>query len=216
MLVGLYLEFIFDLNSPVINISWVLIMVVAAAITVSKRTDLKFNFIFIPILTGIATNVLINGLLFAFIVIGTAHILDARYLIPLMGMIIGNTLNASIIGIRTYFNQIKANIETFKYDLLCGATLREALMQFNTGAYREAFNPVIASTAVIGLIWLPGMMTGQILSGSSPMHAIKYQIIIIITIFAGTAITIFTSLTMSKKFAFDQFDNLKKDIFKKK
>jgi len=106
MLVGLYLEFIFDLNSSLVNLAWVLIMVVAAAITVSKRADLKFDFIFIPILTGISTNVLINGLLFAFIVIGTSHIFEARYLIPLMGMIIGNTLNASIIGIRSYFNQI--------------------------------------------------------------------------------------------------------------
>lgn len=214
MLVGLYLELIFEIDSPYINLAWVIVMIIAASYSVGKRSDLKLKFIFIPVLTAITTNVVINGSVFGFIVIGTEHILEARYIIPLMGMIIGNTLNAAIIGIRTYFNKIKSETDKFKYDLLCGATLSEALISFNTGAYREAFNPVIASTAVIGLIWLPGMMTGQILSGSNPMTAIKYQVIIIITIFAGSVITIFTTLALSKKFAFDEYDNLRKDIFK--
>ncbi len=216
MLVGLYLEVIFEIDSPLINLTWVLVMIVAASFSVSKRSDLKLKFIFVPILAAIATNVAINGCIYGFAVIGTEHIFEARYLIPIMGMIIGNTLNAAIIGIRTYFNQINSEYDKLKYDLLCGASLHEALMKFNTRAYREAFNPVIASTAVIGLIWLPGMMTGQILSGSNPMTAIKYQVIIIITIFAGSVITIFTTLALSKKFAFDEYDNLKTEIFNKK
>ena len=96
-----------------------------------------------------------------------------------------------------------------------GATRNEALNPFMKDALKKAFNPTIATTAVMGLISLPGMMTGQILGGSDPSVAVKYQIMLLITIFSSAIMNVVLTILFSNRFAFDAFDNLKKDIFKR-
>jgi putative ABC transport system permease protein len=81
-------------------------------------------------------------------------------------------------------------------------------------ALRTAFNPLIASITVIGLISLPGMMTGQILGGSSPNIAIKYQIMLMLTIFVSTVLTVYLTIIISNRFVFDEYGNLKKGVLK--
>ena len=77
-----------------------------------------------------------------------------------------------------------------------------------------ALSPIIASMATIGLVSLPGMMTGQILGGSNPMVAIKYQIAIMLFIFYIQYAGVILSILFSEKFGFDDFDVLKKNIFR--
>lgn len=215
-LVGLYLEYIFDLNSIYINVAWVFIMILAASFTIVERVELKLRYFFLPIFLGIIADIVVNGSIFAFIVIGTDSFFDARYMIPIVGMLIGNCLNSAIIGVRGFYQKLINEVERYRYYLMCGATRNEAIFQFISESMKDAFSPTIASTATIGLIWLPGMMTGQILGGSDPLIAIKFQIIIIITIFVGSVITVFVSLNMSKRIAFDSFDMLDKSIFVEK
>lgn len=214
-LVGIYLELIFEYNSIWINLLWVFIMIFAASFTIITRSDLTLRHMFVPLITAILTNVLINGLIYSFLIVGTDTIFSARYLIPIMGMVVGNSVNSSIIGIRKFYSSIYEQNEQYIYKLMCGANRREATFDYYRDAIIEAFNPVIASTATIGLIWLPGMMTGQILGGSNPAVAIKYQIIIVISIFAGSVITVFTALKLSERFAFNKRDLLDSKIFKK-
>lgn len=215
-LVGLYLEYIFEINSTLINIGWMILMIFAAAFTIVERVELKFKHFFLPIIFGIITGVLINGTVFAFLIVGTDLFFDARYLIPIAGMLIGNSLNSAIIGVRSFFKNLSDDVERYRFYLMCGATRNEALFHFISEAMQDAFSPTIASTATIGLIWLPGMMTGQILGGSDPITAIQFQIMIIITIFVGSVITVFISLNMSRLFAFDDYDMFNKNIFAEK
>ena len=84
------------------------------------------------------------------------------------------------------------------------------MFPFKKEALKNAFNPVIASVAIVGLISLPGMMTGQILGGSSPVIAVKYQIMLMITIFSSSIISVVLSIYFADKYVFDGFDNLKK------
>jgi len=215
-LVGLYLEYIFELNSTLINIGWTIIMIIAAAYTIVERVELKMKHFFPPLLFGIIGGILVNGSIFAFVLVGVDPFFDARYLIPIMGMLIGNSLNSAIIGVRSFFRKLSNDVERYRYYLMCGATRNEALFQFISEAMQDAFSPTIASTATIGLIWLPGMMTGQILGGSDPITAIKFQIMIIITIFVGSVITLFISLNLSKRFVFDDYDMFDKSIYVEK
>jgi len=212
-LVGLYLSYIFELNSFWLNSVWLVIMVVAACFTVIKRSDLNYRYFLIPVAIGVLANVIVNIVIFAFIVIGKDHFFNARYLIPITGMIIGNCLNSAVIGTSSFYKSLVKDEERYRYYLISGATRNEALFPFFSDALKAAFNPTIASTATIGLIWLPGMMTGQILGGSNPMTAIKYQILIIFAIFAGGVFTVFLSLFFSEKFAFDSFDNLNRKAY---
>lgn len=212
LLVGIYLKYIFEIDSGWINSGWALLMIVAAGFSIVKRSDLTLKKMLIPVLAGVSANVLINSIIFDFIIIGSDNYFNARYLIPIAGMIIGNSLSSAVIAMRSFYNTLLKEEEKFRFLIMCGAERNEALRGFMSKSLTDAFSPTIASTATIGLIWLPGMMTGQILGGSEPVTAIKYQIMIIIAIFAGSAITVFISLLLSKRFAFDEFDVLSKDI----
>jgi len=215
ILVGIFLEYIFDLNSIYLNLGWVALMVIAASFTVIKRSELNQRFFYIPVLLGILTNIIINGFIVAFILVGTDDFFKARYIIPIMGMFIGNSLTASIIGLRSFYQNLIKDEERLRYYLACGASNKEAILPFFREALKDALNPAIASTATIGLIWLPGMMTGQILGGSDPITSIKYQIMIIIGIFAGSVISSFVNLILSQKFSLNAFGTLNKNVFLK-
>ncbi len=214
ILVGVYLKYIFDLNSIYINLGWVLIMVIAASFTVIKRSELSQRLFYIPVILGIIVNILINGTIVAFILIGSDEFFNARYIIPIMGMFIGNSLTSSIIGLRSFYQNLVKDEDRLKYYLACGASEKEAISPFIRDALKEAFNPSIASTATIGLIWLPGMMTGQILGGSDPITSIKYQIMIIIGIFVGGVISTFINLSLSRKYALDGYGMINRKIFR--
>ena len=82
-------------------------------------------------------------------------------------------------------------------------------MPFKAGAMKKAFNPVIATTAIVGLISIPGMMTGQILGGNSPTVAVKYQIMLMITIFSVSIISVALTIYFSDKQNIDKAGNFK-------
>ncbi len=198
-LVGFYLEYIFDLDSIIINLAWVGLMIIAASFTITKRSDINIKKFYFPVMAGIATNVFINGLVFAYLVFDDKDFFAARYIIPIMGMVIGNTLSSSIVAIRSYFSSLKKERQKFRYYLMLGASREEALFKFSSEALKNAFSPVLASVASMGLIWLPGMMTGQILGGSNPLTAIKYQFLIMIAIFTGSVVTVTVSIKLAQK-----------------
>jgi putative ABC transport system permease protein len=146
-------------------------------------------------------------------VIGLKNMLTARYFIPITGMLLGNSLKNVIIALDAFYRRIDAEEVTYRWLLGNGAEHSEALLPFMQQALRKAFNPLIATTAVMGLISLPGMMTGQILGGSDPMVAVKYQIMILIVIFSSTILNVWLTIRFSQRVAFDRMGNLKRDIF---
>ncbi|MBX3043950.1 MAG: ABC transporter permease [Candidatus Kapabacteria bacterium] len=209
---GLYLKYIFELDSIYLNILWIIIMMIAAGFSVTNRSELPLRSFLLPVTGAVLTNVLINATFFAILILGPEKTSSARYLIPIMGMVIGNTLTSSIVGIRSYINVVTKNEDEYKFNLMSGADFKEAQQDFIAFALRDALNPGIASTAVIGLIWLPGMMTGQILGGSDPLTAIKYQIVIITTIFVGSVITLLVAIHLIKRMTFDDYGNLNRNL----
>ncbi len=212
-LVGLYLRYIFEYNAVWLNVLWVFLMTFAASATVVKRSELRLKRFFAPVLAGVLTNVVINGAMAALIVVGGDRFFEARYIIPIMGIFIGGSINSVVIALRSFYNALSRDEGRYRYYLMSGATKNEALGKFLSEALKDAFSPVVASTATIGLIWLPGMMTGQILGGSSPITAIKYQILIVVGIFVGSVVTVFVSLNASKTVAFNEYDRFDRSSF---
>lgn len=209
-LVGLYLNYIFDYNELWLNLLWVVIMIIVAGMVIVKRSELSYRHFLLPVVGGVAVGVVFTSLVFVFLVIGPDSYFNARYIIPISGMMIGNCLNSAIIGVRTFYRSLVKEKERYMYYLMCGATRNEALFAFANEAFKAAFGPTVGSTATIGLIWLPGMMTGQILGGSDPLLAIKYQILIVAAIVAGSSVNVLTGLAISKRFVFDEMDMLRK------
>ena len=214
LLVGVYLEYIFKLNSALLNIAWVLIMSVIATYTIIQRSGLKYRLFFIPILISGIISIAITDAYFIGFIIKLDSIFDARYFIPITGMLLGNTIKNVIIALNAYYKRIDEEQTLYRWHLANGASRKEALLPFMRHALIIAFNPTIASTAIMGLISLPGMMTGQILGGSNPNIAVKYQIMLMVTIFSSAILTVVLTILFSNRIAFDDYHNLRKGIFR--
>lgn len=215
LLVGLYLEYIFKLNNVLINISWVILMSIIASYTIIRRSGLRLRLFFIPVLFSGIISIAVTDAFFLGFVIKLDNVFNARYFIPVTGMLLGNTIKNVVIAVDAFYRRIEEEETYYRWHLANGANKREALLPFMRDALKVAFNPMIATTAIMGLISLPGMMTGQILGGSNPNVAVKYQIMLLITIFSSAVLNVVLTILFSNRIAFDAFDNLKKEIFRK-
>ena len=215
LMIALYMEWIFDINNMWINILWVFLMIFVGVFTSIKRIGLKKKYFVVPLTLSALSSVIIVDAFFLGYVLKLDYIFDARYFIPITGMILGNSMNHNIVGLTTYFRGLSEKSELYYFLLTNTGNSMLTRRPFVKQAITMGLNPLIATMSVIGLISLPGMMTGQILGGSSPAIAIRYQIMIMLAIFVGCSITMFLSIVFSNKFIFDKYGNLKMDILKK-
>lgn len=213
LFVGFYLQVIFNLNQWWLTILWLVVMITVADFSILKGCGFKLSkfggSIFLSLLIGTAVPLLY----FVGVILRVPGLIEARYAIPIGGMILGNCLRADIIGIGYFYNTIRFNEKRYFQKIAEGANLSEATKGFTRDAMLEALSPTIATMATIGLVSLPGMMTGVILGGASPVTAIAYQIAIMVAIFTGTTITVLLAILFSRGIAFNDYGTLDKDIF---
>ncbi len=215
LFVGYYLEYLFKFDHPLVNALWIVVMVVVADFATVDRSELSKNKnTLIPVFFATLFGIGIINIFFLHVVIGLPKLLAAQYTIPITGMVLGNCLRSNVIGFNAFYYSLKEQKERYQFYLACGATRQEALKPFIADALKKSANPTLASMATIGLVSLPGMMTGQILSGSSPMIAIKYQIMIMLAIFSGTILSVFLGIKFSNYFVFKETDMLDESILK--
>ncbi|MFH1727791.1 MAG: ABC transporter permease [Pseudomonadota bacterium] len=215
-LIGIFFEYLFQYNNALINITWFLVMIVVASFAFIIKTDINFKVLIIPSLSAM---ILVNFamlLYFNCYIIGLENIFDAKYIIAVGGMLLGNILRGNIIGLSKFYNLLTRNSNRYNYYLSCGASTYEICLPYFREALTEAMNPFIATIATMGIVALPGMMTGQILSGISPLTAIKYQIAIVIAIFISSILSISLTILFSLKNSIEKSGVLQKSIFKQK
>lgn len=216
LFVGYYLEYLFEYDNPWINAAWIFVMVAVADFATVDRSDLSQQWkVLVPIFFATFLGIIVIDLFFLEVVIQLPKLLAAQYTIPITGMVLGNCLRSNVIGINAFYYSLDEHKERYQFYLSCGATRSEALQSFFSEALQKSANPTLASMATIGLVSLPGMMTGQILSGSSPIIAIKYQIMIMVAIFSGTVLSVYLGILFSNYFVFKDTDMLDESILKK-
>jgi putative ABC transport system permease protein len=213
LLVGLYLKYIFQLNNPFASLLWLAVMLVVATASILNKAGLKRGLFFWRSLAGVAASTMFVSGWFILVAIRPDPIYDARYLIPITGMILGNCLRSNVLSLERFYSGIRRNETEFMTYLLLGATLREAVRPYLRDAIKAAVNPSIATMATMGIVSLPGMMTGQILGGAMPITAIQYQIGIMICIFVAMVVAALMNILLSLPVAFDDHLRLKPDIF---
>lgn len=209
-LVAVYMEWIFKLNNAWLNSAWVIIMISVSAYTSVSRVKLNRKIFIIPFAMAILVSLLIIDGFFLGLIIQLEYVFDARYFIPISGMILGNSLNHNIVGLSNYFDNFESKKELYYFVLTNSGNAVMAKRPFIQEALIKGLNPLLAAMSVMGLISLPGMMTGQILGGASPVTAIKYQIMIMIAIFVGCTLSLMMSLWYSNLKIFDKYGNIKK------
>ncbi|TAL99647.1 MAG: iron export ABC transporter permease subunit FetB [Paraburkholderia sp.] len=113
---------------------------------------------------------------------------EPQYAIPILGMILGNTLTGVSLGVERMTQELTARRDRVDSALALGATRWEAAQAPAREAVRAGMIPTLNQMAVVGVVSLPGMMTGQVLAGQSPLQAVRYQIVIMFLIAAASAL----------------------------
>lgn len=126
-----------------------------------------------------------------------------QYAIPLLGMLLGNTMNGISISMDRLTQTAWEQANTIEARLMLGERADEAIADIRRQAIRSGMIPIINAMAAAGVISLPGMMTGQILAGAAPLDAVKYQILIMFLIAAGTGFGTLAAVAIGSRHLFD-------------
>ncbi len=189
LLIGLVLRWVFEAPWHYVLLL-MLFMTAVAGIAAVRRVERRYRGVLLDSLISIWAS---SWIMTAVAVFGVVQAQEYRHLLPrfaitLLGMILGNTLNGISLGLDRLGGELvgqRARVETL---LALGATRWEAAREPIRQAVRTGMIPTINTMMVVGLVSLPGMMTGQLLSGVDPIQAVMYQIVIMFLIAAGTSL----------------------------
>lgn len=188
LLIGFGLEFIFALNEPLPVLGVALVMATLAGIAAVNRTGRRFPGVYWDSLVSVvAASFLVTGLAVGGI-IRVEPWYEAQYLIPLLGMVLGNTLTGISLALDRFMDGVVRDRNLIEARLALGATRWEAAHSLVNDSLRTGMIPTINAMMVMGIVSLPGMMTGQILAGAAPIDAVRYQIVIMFMIASATAL----------------------------
>ena len=217
LLIGLVLKALFAHSHPWLLILIACIMLVAAGREVMARQKRKFTgwwSMGVGTITMSISSFTIT--LFALtLIIKNEPWYEPRYAIPLLGMILGNTMTGIAIGLDRLTQTVWEQRMLIEARLMLGQTWTQAIGDIRRESIRSGLIPILNSMAVAGIVSLPGMMTGQILAGSPPMEAVKYQILIMFLIAGGTGIGTISAVWMGSRRMFDERQRLSLDRLKK-
>ena len=178
--VGFVLKLVFAQTSPLWTLLVAVVMVLVAGFELAQRQERRFAGWWAYGL-GHATLLLVGGLatLYAVaVVIGPQPWYAPRYVLPILGMVLGNTLTSVSLALQTLTEGAERERAAIEARIALGATRFEAFATVSRRALRTAMMPLLNTMSVAGIVTLPGMMTGQILAGADPAEAAKYQIMI--------------------------------------
>ena len=211
LLIGLVLAWVFALERPVPILAIALLMSGLAGVSAVQRTKRRFAGVYLDALVSVmGASFLVTG----FALLGIIRVepwFDAQYLIPLLGMVLGNVLNGISLALDRFTEGVTQQRGRVELLLSLGATRWEAAHALMSDALRVGMIPTINAMMVMGIVSLPGMMTGQILAGAAPADAVRYQIVIMFMIAAATALGAFGVVLLAYRRLFDARHRLRVD-----
>ncbi|WP_150911495.1 ABC transporter permease [Marinobacter halotolerans] len=145
------------------------------------------------------------------VVIGPEPWYAPQYAIPLLGMMLGNTMTGVSLALDRLNESVWRQRAVIENRLMLGQTWSKALEDIRKDAMRSGMMPSINAMAAAGIVSLPGMMTGQILAGSPPAVAVKYQILVMLIITVGTGFGAVMAVTWGGRRLFDDRERLRLD-----
>src|SRR6056297_791032 len=206
---GYVLVYIFENMNPWVTILVIIAMEIFAIQNIYKRTKGKLSKKMKTIIAGsMSAGTLVSLVFFLFIVIQISPWYNPRYFIPIAGMLIGNSMTGISLGVDRLVDGMKSKKHMVESSLMLGATPKKASKSIVDNAFDSAILPTINSMVGMGIVFLPGMMTGQILSGTSPVTAIEYQIAIMMGILGSVSLTVILFVQLGYRTFFNKEDQL--------
>jgi putative ABC transport system permease protein len=213
ILLGLVLKVLFELESLPWIAALALFMLTVAGWEVMARQKRRYRG---PWGMGIGTlSMFLSSfsvtLLALLVIVRVEPWYQPQYLIPLLGMLLGNTMNGIAIALDNLTRNAWESRGRIEARLLLGADWDTAIGDIRREALRSGLIPIVNAMATAGVVSLPGMMTGQILAGSPPMEAAKYQLMIMFLIAAGTGLGSVAAVWIGSRRLFDERERLRLD-----
>lgn len=187
-LMGYVLTLVFGHPSIWLTLGLFSAMVTFAVRIIRGRVDEREVSVTLPTFLSMFTGYLLVSILVTGVVVGVEPWWQPAYFIPLAGMIVGNSMTAVSISLERLFTDMRSQRGEIEMMLCLGATPREAAGQYIRDAVKAGMIPSINSMMGVGIVFIPGMMTGQILAGADPLTAIRYQIVVMLMLTASTAL----------------------------
>jgi putative ABC transport system permease protein len=210
-LLGLVLKTLFAQSHPLFIGGLSLLMLAAASYEVMARQKRRFHGVW-----GIGIGTLSMFLSSFSITLLALHLVvrvdpwfTPQYLIPLLGMLLGNTMSGIAIALDNLTQNAWQQRGSIEGRLILGHDWNSAINDIRRDALRSGLIPIINAMAAAGVVSLPGMMTGQILAGSPPLEAAKYQIMILLLIAVGTGIGAIAAVWIGSRHLFDERQRLR-------
>jgi putative ABC transport system permease protein len=184
MLIGYVLTYIFDADSPYLVVSILCVMLIAAGIIAMRPLQKQHRSLYLYAFVSIFIGGVFTLLMVVFGVLDLNPWYEPRFLIPIAGMIFANSMNAVSISAERFESEMRRE---------------NSYIDARGTAYKAALIPIINALFAVGLVSLPGMMTGQILSGVDPLIAVRYQIMVMLMILGSAGISVAVYLMLLKK-----------------
>ena len=207
--IGLILEWVFALDRWYYVLPVLLVMLLAAARAAVQRSERRVpgaylaSFGSLVLATGTVTFVSTE------VIIGVESWYQPQYVIPLLGMLLGNGLTGISLSLDRLLNGLVERRGAVEARLALGSSLWTAVRPWVADAVRTGLIPIINSMMVVGLVSLPGMMTGQILAGADPADAVAYQILIMFMIAGATALGTILLCLVAYRILADPFERIR-------
>ena len=193
-IIGFALSFIFAAEAAFWIVLVIGVMVLVAAHTAGGRAKLVPKSRLVAAASIAVATVLTVGLLALLRVFP----LEARYIIPIAGMVVGNSMNVTTLTMMRFRDDVKQQRPQVEAALALGATPRQSVARQIRDALATGMTPIINSTKTVGLISLPGAMTGMILAGASPLEAVQIQAVVMYMLIGAAAFSGLTATFLSQ------------------
>ncbi|AIF65542.1 ABC transporter permease [Terribacillus saccharophilus] len=183
--VGYVLQFIFDSGNILYIFLMVALMIGAAVQNARKKGASIRGITWKLVLTFIVIEVLTQGILLGLQITPPT----AQYIIPLSGMVIGNSMVLGILFLNRFTSEVASRREETELILSLGGTPKQAIQRSLLASIKASTIPTIESQKTIGLVQLPGMMSGQIIAGADPLQAVMFQLLILFLLLTTAIVT---------------------------
>lgn len=210
VLVGYLLVYIFNNPNAFITIGIIILMEAFAVYTVFRKFKKQLSKALKQVIAAsMAVGTLTCLVYFLLVVVQISPWYEPQYFIPIAGMIVGNSMTGISLGVKSLVEGMTVQRTVVEEALILGATPQDASRSIVNSTFDAAILPTINSMVGMGIVFLPGMMTGQILSGTDPTTAIAYQIAIMLGILGAVALTVFIMLHWGYRTFFNKEQQLR-------
>jgi putative ABC transport system permease protein len=192
-----------------VSLAWsalVLVAMMGIAAWISKDRGENVPGVFRVSLVGIAFG---SGLVIVTMVAAGAIEASVRNLIPVGGMVIANAMKTNSLALDRFKGEIESNRAEIEAVLALGVAPENVVSEYVTTSVRASLIPMVESLKSLGLVYIPGMMSGMILAGANPIYAAEYQFVIMAMLFAAGGLTSMASTLLVGRYAFTEAEQLK-------